>query len=104
MISSKGLVYEYTVHNEMGEIEEKKRAIDGVDLDIKKGEFVVILGHNGSGKSTMAKHINALLKPTGGTLLVKGLDTKEEVNQWEIRQSAGMVFQNPDNQIIATIV
>lgn len=104
LVASNKLVYEYVVHDENGEIEGKKRAIDGVDIEIKEGEFVVILGHNGSGKSTLAKHVNALLFPTEGTLLVKGLDTKEANNTWEIRQTAGMVFQNPDNQIIATIV
>ncbi|WP_105616872.1 energy-coupling factor transporter ATPase [Vallitalea okinawensis] len=104
IVSSKGLVYEYLVHNEFGEVEDKKRAIDQVDLEVEQGEFIVILGHNGSGKSTLAKHINALLHPTEGTLLVKGLDTSDQNNIWDIRQSAGMVFQNPDNQIIATIV
>lgn len=104
MVSSNGLVYEYLVHNEAGEVEDKKRAIDGVDIAVDKGDFIAILGHNGSGKSTLAKHINALLQPTEGTLMVKGLDTKDEKNIWDIRQSAGMVFQNPDNQIIATIV
>lgn len=104
IVSSKGLVYEYLVHNEFGEVEDKKRAIDQVDLDVEQGEFIVILGHNGSGKSTLAKHINALLHPTEGTLLVKGLDTNDHNNIWDIRQTAGMVFQNPDNQIIATIV
>jgi energy-coupling factor transporter ATPase len=104
MIKSKGLVYEYHTHNDMGEIEGLNRALDHVDIDISKGEFVAILGHNGSGKSTMAKHLNALLTPSEGTLWVKGMDTKEEENIWNVRQIAGMVFQNPDNQIIATVV
>ncbi|QUH28917.1 energy-coupling factor transporter ATPase [Vallitalea guaymasensis] len=104
MIKSKGLVYEYHTHNDMGEIEELNRALDHVDININKGEFIAILGHNGSGKSTMAKHLNALLTPSEGTLWVKGMDTKKEDDIWNIRQTAGMVFQNPDNQIIATVV
>jgi len=104
IIVAKELVFEYVSHNEQGEIDSRYRAINGVDLDVKEGEFIVVLGHNGSGKSTLAKHINALLNPTKGTLLVKGLDTSKEENIWEVRQTAGMVFQNPDNQIIATIV
>ena len=83
---------------------EEVRANDGISLSIEKGEFVVVLGHNGSGKSTFAKHINALLQPTGGTLWVKGMNTQEEGLIWEIRQTAGMVFQNPDNQLVATVV
>ncbi len=104
MIEGKGLVFEYHVHDEKGDVEESFRAIDGVDIQVKKGEFVAILGHNGSGKSTLAKHMNALLVPKEGTLWVKGMDTRDEVHLWDVRQSAGMVFQNPDNQIIATIV
>lgn len=104
MIRGNGLVFEYHVHDDQGEVEETFRAIDGVDLQVKKGEFVAILGHNGSGKSTLAKHMNALLTPKAGTLWVKGMDTKDEANVWAVRQTAGMVFQNPDNQIIATIV
>ena len=80
------------------------RAVDGVSLDVKRGDFVAILGHNGSGKSTLAKHINAILTPDEGTLYVDGMDTSEEKNLWNVRQSAGMVFQNPDNQIIGTVV
>jgi energy-coupling factor transporter ATPase len=80
------------------------RAIDGIDLDIKKGDFVAILGHNGSGKSTVAKEINAILEPTEGVLFVNGFDTSKEENIWDIRQSAGMVFQNPDNQLVASVV
>ena len=85
-------------------MEETLRAVDGVDLDVKKGDFVAILGHNGSGKSTLAKQINALLVPTEGTLYVDGMDTKDPERVWDIRQSAGMVFQNPDNQIIGSVV
>ncbi|PKM49226.1 MAG: energy-coupling factor transporter ATPase [Firmicutes bacterium HGW-Firmicutes-7] len=104
MVMGNGLVFEYHVHNDRGEVEDTFRALDGVEVEIKKGEFVAILGRNGSGKSTLAKHVNALLVPKAGTLWVKGMDTKEHDNVWKVRQSAGMVFQNPDNQIIATIV
>ncbi|PKM94995.1 MAG: energy-coupling factor transporter ATPase [Firmicutes bacterium HGW-Firmicutes-1] len=104
MVMGNGLVFEYHVHNDMGEVENTFRALDGVEVDIRKGEFVAILGRNGSGKSTLAKHVNALLVPKEGTLWVKGMDTKDHGNVWKVRQSAGMVFQNPDNQIIATIV
>lgn len=98
------LVFEYHTHNEVGQIEHTHKAINEVDIEIKKGDFIAILGHNGSGKSTLAKHMNALLLPSEGTLLIKGMDTSNEKYLWDIRQSAGMVFQNPDNQIIATIV
>ncbi|HHW70639.1 MAG TPA: energy-coupling factor transporter ATPase [Clostridiales bacterium] len=84
--------------------EQEIAALDGVDLDVEKGDFIVIIGHNGSGKSTLAKHINALLRPSRGTVWVKGMDTKDDENLWKIRQTAGMVFQNPDNQLVATIV
>jgi len=104
IVTGKGLVYEYFTQNEKGEIENRFRALDDLNIEIEKGQFVVILGHNGSGKSTLAKHMNAILHPTGGTLLIKGMDTKDERNLWHIRQNAGMVFQNPDNQIIAAIV
>ncbi|MFS8500848.1 MAG: energy-coupling factor transporter ATPase [Caldicoprobacter sp.] len=83
---------------------EEIAALNGVTLDIQKGEFVVIIGHNGSGKSTLAKHLNALLRPSGGVVWIKGMDTRDEDKLWEIRQTAGMVFQNPDNQLVATIV
>lgn len=83
---------------------EEIAALNGVTLDIQKGEFVVIIGHNGSGKSTLAKHINALLRPTSGVVWIKGMDTRDEGKLWEIRQTAGMVFQNPDNQLVATVV
>ena len=98
------LAYEYKRYGEDGQVEETLRAVDGVDLDVKKGDFVAILGHNGSGKSTLAKQINALLVPTEGTLYVDGMDTKDPEKVWDIRQSAGMVFQNPDNQIIGSVV
>lgn len=104
IIKAVKLAYEYKRYGEDGQVEETLRAVDGVDLDVKKGDFVAILGHNGSGKSTLAKQINALLVPTEGTLYVDGMDTKDPEKVWDIRQSAGMVFQNPDNQIIGTVV
>lgn len=104
IIKAKQLVHEYIRRDEEGNTIGINRALDDIDIDIKKGDFVAILGHNGSGKSTLAKHLNAILMPTEGTLWVNGYDTKEEDNIWNIRQSAGMVFQNPDNQIIATVV
>ncbi|HBG5345768.1 TPA: energy-coupling factor transporter ATPase [Clostridioides difficile] len=84
--------------------EAKLKAIDNLSLDVEKGEFVAIIGHNGSGKSTLSKNLNAILMPTEGNILIDGMDTKEEERLWDIRQTAGMVFQNPDNQIVATIV
>lgn len=104
MLKARDLVFEYRKYNEEGREKECIRAVDEVSLEVQKGDFVAILGHNGSGKSTLAKHINALLIPTEGTMWVNGKDTKEEENLWAVRQSAGMVFQNPDNQIIGTIV
>lgn len=104
IIKAVKLAYEYKRYGEDGQVEETLRAVDGVDLDVKKGDFVAILGHNGSGKSTLAKQINALLVPTEGTLYVDGMDTKDPEKVWDIRQSAGMVFQNPDNQIIGSVV
>lgn len=104
IIEAGKLVFEYIRRDEEGNVEGITRAVDGVDLDIRQGEFVAILGHNGSGKSTLAKHINAILYPTEGAVLVDGKDTREEENIWEIRQKAGMVFQNPDNQIIGQVV
>ncbi len=102
-VKSEHLVYDYKTYNEKSEI-ITNRAVDGLDIAIPKGQFIAVLGHNGSGKSTFAKHINALLLPSEGKIEVNGLDTKDEKNIWNIRQSAGMVFQNPDNQIIATII
>ena len=104
MIEAKHISYDYVKLDEDGKAQEKYRAVDDVDLTVQEGEFIAILGHNGSGKSTLAKHINAILLPTEGTLYVDGKDTKDESRLWEIRQSAGMVFQNPDNQIIGTVV
>jgi energy-coupling factor transporter ATPase len=104
MVKANNLIFEYVSHNERGEVDGVHRAIDDVSLNVKQGDFIAILGHNGSGKSTLAKHLNALLKPKEGTLLIKNMDTQDDQYLWDIRQSAGMVFQNPDNQIIATIV
>ncbi len=104
MIQAENLVYEYEKKDEEGNVIGTKRAIAGIDIEVSEGSFVAILGHNGSGKSTLAKHINAILVPTGGTLWVNGIDTKDINRIWDVRQSAGMVFQNPDNQIIGTIV
>ncbi|MDS0526768.1 energy-coupling factor transporter ATPase [Clostridium sp. SHJSY1] len=102
MVSLDSLTYKYTSFEEGKNVE--KYAVNGVNLEVKKGEFLVVLGHNGSGKSTIAKHINALLTPTEGKVIVDGLDTADEKNLWRIRSKAGMVFQNPDNQLVATIV
>ena len=104
IIKTDKLVFEYIRRDEEGNVEGITRAVDEVDIDVKKGDFVAILGHNGSGKSTLAKHINAILYPTEGTVWVDGMDTKDEKDLWNIRQEAGMVFQNPDNQIIGQIV
>ncbi|MBQ8117937.1 MAG: energy-coupling factor transporter ATPase [Lachnospiraceae bacterium] len=104
IIKTKNLVYEYIRRDEEGNVEGITTAVDKVSLNIREGEFIAILGHNGSGKSTLAKHINAILSPTEGTVWVDGKDTSREENIWEIRQTAGMVFQNPDNQIIGQVV
>ena len=104
MVEAKGVSFEYPVYDENGNETGSVRAIDHVDIQVKKGEFVAVLGHNGSGKSTFARHINALFLPTEGTLKVDGMDTKDEDKVWDIRKDAGMVFQNPDNQIIASVV
>ena len=104
MIKTDKLVFEYAKRDEEGNIIGKSRAIDEVSLDIEPGQFIAILGHNGSGKSTLAKHMNALLVPSDGTMWVDGMDTKEDEHLWDVRQSAGMVFQNPYNQIIVTVV
>ncbi len=104
IIRTEKLVFEYIRRDEEGNVEGITRAVDEVDLDVKQGDFVAILGHNGSGKSTLAKHINAILYPTEGTVRVDGMDTRDESRLWDIRQEAGMVFQNPDNQIIGQVV
>lgn len=104
IIKIRNLIHDYMRHDEEGNIEGTSRAIDDVNLDVEKGQFIAVLGHNGSGKSTLAKHLNAILMPTEGSVWVAGKDTAEEKNVWDVRQSAGMVFQNPDNQIIGTVV
>lgn len=104
IVDTKKLVFEYIRRDEEGNVEGINRAIDQVDISVEKGEFIAVLGHNGSGKSTLAKHLNAILMPTEGTVWVGGMDTAREEHLWDIRQTAGMVFQNPDNQIIANVV
>ncbi len=104
MIEAKNLAYEYIRRDEEGNVEGIIRAVDGVTLEIEPGDFVAILGHNGSGKSTIAKQINAILEPTEGYLYVDGKDVTNPDKLWDVRQAAGMVFQNPDNQIIASVV
>lgn len=104
MIQTKKLVHDYIVRDEEGNVSGTLRAVDGVDLEVEPGQFIAILGHNGSGKSTLAKHLNALLYPTEGEVWVDGMDTSDEENLWNVRQEAGMIFQNPDNQIIAQVV
>ncbi len=104
LIKARNLIYEYIRRDEEGNVEGITRAVDDVSLDVSPGQFIAILGHNGSGKSTLAKHFNALINPEEGTLLVDGLDAREEDNVFDVRQSVGMVFQNPDNQIIGQVV
>lgn len=104
MIQTEKLVFEYEKRDEEGNVIGSSRAIDEVDINVREGQFIAILGHNGSGKSTLAKHINAILVPTGGSIWVDGKNTSAPEELWEVRQSAGMVFQNPDNQIIGTVV
>lgn len=104
IIKADDLVFDYIRRDEEGNVENVTEAVDHVSLDVEQGQFIAILGHNGSGKSTLAKHINAILKPTEGEMTVDGMSTSEEYNVWSVRQTAGMVFQNPDNQIVATIV
>lgn len=104
MVQTENLVFEYEKRDEEGNVVGSVRAIDEVDIDAKEGQFIAILGHNGSGKSTLAKHLNAILTPTDGTVWVDGKNTKDPKELLNIRQSAGMVFQNPDNQIIGTVV
>lgn len=104
IIKARKLKYDYLKYDENGQASESQTAVENVDLDIQPGQFISILGHNGSGKSTLAKHMNALLIPTEGTIWVDSMDTAMEPELWKIRQKAGMVFQNPDNQIIGTVV
>ena len=104
IVQIKDLIHKFVDTDAEGNVTGEKNAVDSVSLDVEKGEFIAILGHNGSGKSTLAKHINAILMLTSGTLYVNGKDTADGRNIWDIRQSAGMVFQNPDNQIIANVV
>ena len=104
MIQTEKLVYEYEKRDEEGNVIGTSRAIDEVDIEAKEGQFIAILGHNGSGKSTLAKHLNAILMPTEGSVWVNGKNTSDPDELWNVRQSAGMVFQNPDNQIIGTVV
>lgn len=104
MIKIQKLIHDYIKRDDEGNVAGTVRAINGVDLHVEPGQFIAVLGHNGSGKSTLAKHLNALLFPTEGAVWVDGLNTRDEKNLWEIRREAGMVFQNPDNQIIAQVV
>ena len=104
IVEAKNLTFEYIRRDEEGNVEGITTAVDNVNIDIKAGDFVAVLGHNGSGKSTFAKHLNALVMPTEGTVWVDGMDTKDSGNTLSIRQTAGMVFQNPDNQIVGTLV
>lgn len=104
IVKAKNLTFEYIRRDEDGNVEGITKAVDNVSIDIKQGDFVAVLGHNGSGKSTFAKHLNALVMPTEGTVWVDGMDTREEEDTLKVRQTAGMVFQNPDNQIVGTLV
>ena len=104
IIEARNIVFEYYDYNDDGEVKESTTALNNINISVKEGEFLVILGRNGSGKSTFAKHLNAILTPKEGTLYVNGLDAKDEKHIWDIRKQVGMIFQNPDNQIVATIV
>ena len=104
IIKTKNVVFDYIRRNEEGDVEGITTAVKDVSMDIQEGDFIAILGHNGSGKSTLAKHFNAILYPTEGTVWVNGKDTTDDSKLWDIRQEAGMVFQNPDNQIIGQVV
>ena len=104
IVKAKNLTFEYIRRDEDGNVEGITKAVDNLSIDIKQGDFVAVLGHNGSGKSTFAKHLNALVMPTEGTVWVDSMDTREEENTLKVRQTAGMVFQNPDNQIVGTLV
>ena len=104
LIEAKNLIFEYVRRDKDGDVDGFTRAIDDVDLDVAQGDFIAILGHNGCGKSTLAKNINALLHPTEGVLYVDGRDTSDEENVWDVRKTCGMVFQNPENQMIGTVI
>lgn len=104
IVKAENLTFEYIRRDEDGNVSDITKAVDDVSIDIKQGDFVAVLGHNGSGKSTFAKHLNALVMPTEGTVWVDGMDTREDDNILKVRQTAGMVFQNPDNQIVGTLV
>lgn len=104
IVKTENLIYEYVKRDEEGNESGTIRAVNDVSLGIQQGDFIAIVGHNGSGKSTLAKHMNAILQPTQGTVWVDGMDTRQEERIWDIRQRAGMVFQNPDNQIIGQVV
>lgn len=104
IIDAEDLVFEYYNYNDEGEVKDSVKALNGTSIQIQEGEFVVILGHNGSGKSTFAKHLNGILSPKEGTLVVCGIDATDKSKTWDIRKEVGMVFQNPDNQIVATII
>lgn len=104
IIKAAKLAFDYFKYDDNGNVEDTSRAVNDVSLDIEEGQFIAVLGHNGSGKSTLAKHMNALLIPTEGTIWVGGMDTARQEDLWKIRRQAGMVFQNPDNQIIGTVV
>ena len=103
-IKAKNLKHRFVRRDENGEVAAEIAALDGIDLEVEPGQFVAVLGHNGSGKSTFARHLNVLLSPTEGSLWVDGKDVQDENALWEIRQAAGMIFQNPDNQIVAGVV
>ena len=104
LINVKNIAYEYFRRNKDGDVEGINRAVDGVSLDVNPGDFIAILGHNGSGKSTLAKHLNAILYPSEGEIYVDGMNTKDDSYLWNIRQTTGMVFQNPDNQMVSTVI
>lgn len=104
IVDAKDLIFEYYNYDDNGDIKETVQALKGTTIQIEEGEFVVILGHNGSGKSTFAKHLNGILTPTKGSLVICGIDALDKTKTWDIRKEVGMVFQNPDNQIVATII
>jgi len=104
LIDIKNLIFEYIRRDKDGEVDGVTAAVNNVSLSVNQGDFIAVLGHNGSGKSTLAKHINSILHPTDGTVIVDGYNTVDEEHIWDIRQTAGMVFQNPDNQIIGSVV